>query len=119
MAAMLLSQVYFFQTPVILVNVYAPNWDNEDFIKKIISSIPSLNAHHLIFGGDLNCLINSNLDRSNPTLKPISKMAKALSAFMAQVGCIDPWRFQNPSNKIFSFYSYTHQPYSRKAYYFY
>jgi exonuclease III len=107
-----------FHTPVILVNVYAPNWDDEDFIKKIISNIPSQNSCHLIFGGDLNCLINPNLDRSNPASIPPLKMARALSAFMDQVGCIDPWRLQNPNKKTFSFYSHVHHSYSRIDYFF-
>lgn len=57
-----------FQTPVVLVNVYAPNWDNPSFMSMLFSKIPNLDTHHLIFGGDLNCVINNNLDKSVTTV---------------------------------------------------
>lgn len=44
-----------FHIPVLLVNVYAPN--------KLLASLPNLNPHQLIFGGDLNCVIDPDLDR--------------------------------------------------------
>ncbi len=44
--------------PVVLVNLYAPNWDDEAFIRKVTSLLPDLTSHHLILGGDLNCTIN-------------------------------------------------------------
>ena len=34
------------------VNVYAPNWDDDKFFAKVMSSIPDLNSQQLIFGGD-------------------------------------------------------------------
>ncbi len=43
-----------FQVPVVLVNVYAPNWDDVQFANSLLSLIPKLNTHHLIFAGDLN-----------------------------------------------------------------
>lgn len=76
--------------PVVLVNIYAPNWDDEKFIEKIISSIPDLESHQLIFRGDLNCVINPIMDRSNPKSANISKMARLLLDFMDRTGCIDP-----------------------------
>ena len=55
-----------FQTKVLLVNVYAPNWDDTDFVNKLLSSLPNLHTHKLILGGDLNCAVNPALDRSCP-----------------------------------------------------
>ncbi len=87
---------YLFQIPVVLVCVYAPNWDDVNFIHKIISHLPDLNTYKYIFGGDLNCFANPKLDRSNPKPMPQSKLSLALSTFMAQTGCLDPWRFVFP-----------------------
>ena len=84
-----------FQVPVLLVNVYAPNWDNIEFMNKVFSLIPNLNTHRLIFGGDLNCVVDPLLDRSSSRLSPLSKMSKALSSFMTNNGCIDPWRYNH------------------------
>lgn len=37
-----------FNTPVVLANVYAPNYDDESFFIRFLSSIPSIDSHHLI-----------------------------------------------------------------------
>ncbi|CAJ1062856.1 LINE-1 reverse transcriptase -like protein [Xyrichtys novacula] len=107
-----------FNTPVLLVNIYAPNWDDEAFINKIISLLPDLNSYHLIFGGDTNCTMDQVLDRSSTKKKAISKMAKAISSFMSQVGCVDVWRFKFPDKKIFSFFSKVHKTFTRIDYLF-
>ncbi len=57
---------------------------------------PEFNTRKLIFGGDLNLVIDQLLDRSNPKNVTTSKMSKTLSAFMEDNGCVDPWRSLNP-----------------------
>ncbi len=57
-------------------------------------------------------------DRSNPKTLEQTAMAKAVSAFMDQIGCVDPWRYLNPSKKEFSFFSSVHLTYSRIDYFF-
>ncbi len=57
------------QTPVVLANVYAPNFDNAHFAQDLLSKFPALNAHLLIFGGDLNCVIDPDLDKSSIVMK--------------------------------------------------
>ena len=73
---------------VCLANVYAPNWDNEAFIHKIISFLLDLNSYHLILGGALNCAIEPLLDKSHPKQTLPSKMAKAILTFIDQIGCM-------------------------------
>ena len=109
---------HLFHTPVVLANVYAPNWDDSEFFKKIIALLPDLNTYRLIFGGDLNCVVDTNLDRSSPKATSVSKMSKALSNVMQHIGCVDPWRFLNPTKKEFSCFSHVHQSYSRIDYFF-
>lgn len=72
------------QCPVVLVNVLAPNHDDES-MKKLLSSIRKLHSHYLILGGDMNTVIDSLLDKPNPKATSPSKMAQALSQF------IHPW----------------------------
>lgn len=48
-----------YHKPVVLVNIYAPNWDDDKFIGKSLSLIPDFNSQQYIFGGDLNCVMNS------------------------------------------------------------
>lgn len=84
---------HLFHTPVVLVSVYAPNWDDADFFKKIMSLLPDINTHYLIFGGDMNCVMDTTMDRSNSKIIPTSKMSRCLFNLMNHMGCIDPWRF--------------------------
>lgn len=44
-----------FHVPVLLVNIYAPNFK---FLNKLFECLPSLHNHFLIFGGDMNCVID-------------------------------------------------------------
>jgi len=106
-----------FHKPVILVNIYAPNWDDDAFISKITSLIPDLNSQQLIFAGDLNCAIDPVLD-SNPKSTNPSKMAKTLSFFMERIGSVDPWRSLYAQSRTFSFFSPVHHSYSRIDYFF-
>ncbi len=98
-----------FHTQVLLVNVYGPNWDDKNFVIKLIAALPSFNSDYLILGGDLNCVMDPNLDRSNPKPQVPSKMANEISAFLNQTGCVDPWHFYNPHNKVF-FLFFTRTP---------
>lgn len=107
-----------FQTPVLLVNVYAPNWDDAEFANKLLSSLPNLDTHRLILAGDLNCTIDPLLDKSSPKSTSPSVMSRVFSDFMRQNGCLDPWRFQNPTSKQFSFFSHVHHSFSRIDYFF-
>lgn len=107
-----------YQIPVVLVCVYAPNWDDVDFMKKLISSLPDLHTHKLIFGGDINCVMDPSLDRSSSRVVMPSKMSQALATFMDQCGCVDPWRFSHPTDRHYSFYSHVHNSYSRIDYFF-
>ena len=40
-------------TQVILASVYAPNWDDEQFISKLFNSIPNIETYHIIVGGGI------------------------------------------------------------------
>lgn len=53
--------------PLILANVYAPNYD-VTFIASFLSSIPDLHSHSLVLGGDFNCVMCPQLDRSSKKL---------------------------------------------------
>ncbi len=90
------------------MNIYGLNWDDRKCINKLIAALPSFNSHYLILGGDLNCILNPNLDCSNPKSQAPSKMANEILAFLGQTGCTDPWHFFNPHNKAFSYFSQVH-----------
>ena len=107
-----------YNSPIILVNIYSPNWDDPQFFTKVILFLTHINIHQFIIGGDLNCVLHPQLDRSNP--KPGSQLSKSggvLDSFMHSYNLADPWRKLNPDTKQFSFFSPVHKSYSRIDYF--
>lgn len=100
------------------MNVCAPNFDDTEFSNRLLSNIPHLNTHLLIFGGDLNCVFDPVLDRSSPRTIPQSAMSKSFSNFMTQSGLVDLWRLRNRSAIKCSYFSHVHKSYSRINYFF-
>ncbi len=99
--------------PVILVSVYAPNWDNDEFFVKFFSSLPNVDDHHIIIGGDFNLVQDVSLDRSSSKQSFLSKSAKVVLDYAFRLGLSDPWRVKYPQDKVFSFFSHVHHTFSR------
>lgn len=59
-----ISQGGLLNRPVMLTNVYAPNWDNVDFFRTLFSFLPGLDSHDLTLGGDFNCDLDPKQDLS-------------------------------------------------------
>lgn len=68
-----------FSFPVILANIYAPNWDNTAFFSNFFACLPNMTTHHLILGGDINCILSPALDRSSSKKTSVSRYV--LSSF--------------------------------------
>lgn len=100
-------------TLVVLVNVYAPNNDDEEFIQSMILSIPNLHDHCLIMGGDFNFVLDPLLDRSSAKQQTLTKSAKIIQNFSKATNVIEPWRYMNPTGRVYSFFSPRHNSYSR------
>lgn len=103
-----------FNKPVTLARIYAPNWDDEAFIYSLFSTLPNVDSHSIIIGGDLNCALSPDLDRSSTRPGQPLKMAIALNSFMAQVGLCDPWRHKYLNSRAYSFFSPVHHTFSPK-----
>lgn len=112
-----ITQGKLFSKPVVLANVYGPNWDNAAFFTALFSMLPDLDSHDLILAGDLNCTLDSSLDRSSSKTITPSKSAYCINEFLKAYGVVDPWRFRYPTSKQFSFFSPVHQSYSRIDYF--
>uniref|UniRef100_A0A9J7Z1E5 Uncharacterized protein n=1 Tax=Cyprinus carpio carpio TaxID=630221 RepID=A0A9J7Z1E5_CYPCA len=54
-----------YNTLILLVNIYAPNIDDEQFISSVLNILPNLDTHQLIMGGDFNFVLDPFLDRSS------------------------------------------------------
>ena len=97
---------------LVLANVYVPNWNNENLFKNFFFSLPDLNSHHLILGGDFNCCLDPLLDRTSHRPCVPSKSSKIIQLFMEQYAVSDAWCFFNPGTKHFLF-SPVHGTFSR------
>lgn len=107
-----------FNTPLILANVYAPNWDDIDFFRKFLHSLPNMDTHQLILGGDMNTVMSPSLDRSSTKTLSSSKSSLVLQSYLDTYGVVDVWRFLFPSTSQYSFFSPVYQTYSRIDYFF-
>lgn len=88
-----------FQLCLVLVNIYGPNFDDDNFFKKMLSSIPNLDSHHLIMSGDYNLVMDSTWDRSSQSVLRPSKSVQTIQSFMDIHKLIDPWRFKHPTKR--------------------
>ena len=84
-------------TPVILANIYAPNWDNSSFFTNVFSRLPNMDTHHLILGSDMNCVLQPNLDHSSPKVSSSSKTVSTIQLFLKTYGIFDVLCFHNPT----------------------
>ncbi len=106
-----------FASLVIMINIYAPNYDDGNFFDKLFSTIPSDNNYNLIIGGDFNCVLNTTLDRSSNKPQSLTKSARVINGFISQYGVSDIWRFKFNNKKVFSFFSNTYHSYTRIDYF--
>lgn len=74
-------------------------------------------THHLILGGDLNCVLSSTLDCSASRTISISKSAHTIQNFLKTYGMADVWRFRNPITQVYSFFSPVRNSYSHIDYF--
>lgn len=94
-----------YNTLIALVNIYAPNADDENFFKQLFSLLHDLNKYSLILGGNFNCWLDPVLDRSSPKNSTISKSALVIQAFLSDYRMCDVWRTLYPKTRDYSFFS--------------
>ena len=107
-----------FQLRLVLVNIYGPNFDDDNFFKKMLSLIRNLDSHHLIMSGDYNLVIDSVRDRSSQSVPRPSKSVQTIQLFIDIYKLIDPWRFKHPTKREYSYYPNVHKSFSRIDFFF-
>lgn len=106
-----------YEAPLALVNMYGPNWDNVDFFRRLFSSLPDMTSFPWVLGGDFNCWLDPVLNRFSKKISSPSKAASLIKIYIDELAISDPWRFMNPSSKVFSFFSTVHHTFSRIDYF--
>ena len=100
-------------TEVSLLNVYAPNDNNPQFITNVFKLILEKSKGVLLFGGDMNATLSQSLDRLPASTAPLSSMSRTLKNNCDETGLVDVWRYMHPRVKDYSYYSAPHDSYSR------
>lgn len=102
--------------PVTLINAYGPNFDDPVFFQNLFNSVPNVANTNIILGGDLNCVLDSVLDRQHPQAIT-SKSSITLNNLIQSHNLVDVWRLLNPTGRDFSYFSAVHKSYSRIDYF--
>lgn len=98
--------------PVVLANIYAAIWDNDQFFWVFLTPPRSEHSPTYTSRGFELCP-SPTLDRSKAVLGSLSKSAHVINSFNQAYGVKDPWRFKNHTSKQYSLFSPDHQTYSR------
>lgn len=94
-----------------LMNLYAPNTDDDKFIRDNFLRLADSHENILV-GRYFNCCLDPVLDRSGGKDKR-TKAAKAVLGSMGELNLMDIWRRLHPGERDYSFYSRQYDSYSR------
>lgn len=111
-----MSRVRSPQSLLVLLNIYAPNFDNPNFFCKIFNHVTDYNDHNIIIGGDFNCYFDPQLERSSSSVAPSLKSVTVLNNLAKSLDLVDIWRHQHPLERKFSFFSPVHGSFTRIDY---
>uniref|UniRef100_A0A3P8NIL1 exodeoxyribonuclease III n=1 Tax=Astatotilapia calliptera TaxID=8154 RepID=A0A3P8NIL1_ASTCA len=103
---------------VSLINIYAPNEDEPNFIHTISNLVLQKCSGVLLLGGDFNCVLSRYLDKQPSSKSHASQMRKALKHLTTELGLIDVWRNRFPRVRDYTFYSHRHASYSSIDFFF-
>ena len=96
-----------------LVNLYGPNVDNPSFFRNLFFfSLADLSGCFII-GGDLNCTLQPEIDRSTGIDISHAQTRKELLQYIKECNLTDVWRKDYPNQSTFLCYSATGQTFSR------
>ena len=101
------------ELPLTLVNVYAPNNDDSEFLLHLFAEINKFDVFSLLVAGDFNAVLGP-LDYQGSRNKHSNiKASEMLSALMDEFALCDIWRFFNPNLKKYTRHQKTPQVLSR------
>ncbi len=104
-------------TPITFVNIYAPNFDDPLFFKKVFNVIPNISDTNILIGGDLNLTLDPLLDKQSSKSPHLSNASACLNTLMINSNLVDIWRLTHPTTRDYSFFSPVHKSHSRIDYF--
>uniref|UniRef100_A0A8C6UMX8 exodeoxyribonuclease III n=1 Tax=Neogobius melanostomus TaxID=47308 RepID=A0A8C6UMX8_9GOBI len=111
--AILIISGYLQNQKCTLVNIYAPNTGQIDFLSSLTVVLPKFAGDPILVGGDFNMTGDPLLDRSKRPLPSDRALSAAFTEFKNTLALTDVWRTLNPMTREYSFYSKVHNSYSR------
>ena len=92
------------------INIYAPNIGAPQYVRQMLTSMKAEINNNTIIVGDFNTPLTP-MDRSNK--QNINKETKTLNDAIDQLDLIDIYRTFHPQTINFTFFSSTHETFSR------
>uniref|UniRef100_A0A803JI77 exodeoxyribonuclease III n=1 Tax=Xenopus tropicalis TaxID=8364 RepID=A0A803JI77_XENTR len=99
-------------------SIYLPNKEQTDTMRQIYDSLLIFAEGTLIMGGDFNTPLVPKLDCSSGTTSISLKQTNRLKQQLHSLQLVDVWRTLHPQDKNYTFYSHSHDIYSRIDYIF-
>jgi exonuclease III len=88
-----------------IVNIYAPNNDDSDFVRGIIDVIETSDNDDRIIAGDFNCVLNDIKDKKGgAAVHSNQNMKDLIVSYIEEADLVDVWRKQHPHDSQFTFH---------------
>ena len=89
---------------MVLLNVYAPNEDNQEFFASKLKEVEQYEYNFKIIGGDFNTILNPTTDKfSEAGSDSFNKQStKFLNNYLENKNWVDPWRLINPDKRLYT-----------------
>ena len=87
---------------ITLGNIYAPNDDNPNFFKNVLSHLLSFECEDIILGGDFNLVLDVQNDKKGGRLTTHKNSLKEVQNIINSLDLIDIWRVSNPDIRRFT-----------------
>ena len=97
---MIVCKVY--NETYLLASIYGPNEDNPGFYEKLNRTIEEFDAEHIIVAGDLNFLINPEIDSVNYARENNIRAKQAFLELAYSHNLIDAWRHMHPAERRYT-----------------
>lgn len=94
------------------VNLYASNFDDPTFFRKVCNMIPKMADTNILIGGDLNLTLDPLLDKQSSKSPHLSNASTCLNTLMDISNPVYIWQLLHPTSRDYSFFSPFHKSYS-------
>ena len=103
----ILKKIQISEKVYVIVNIYAPNKDKDpiQFFRKLHVLFQSENLdseENIILGGDLNCPLNSVLDKHGGIMIPRRATIDSIESLQTELDLVDMWRVKNPQKRSYT-----------------